>query len=367
VRILIDYRPALRERTGVGEYIHHLAQALATETEADPGTTVTLFSSSWRHRLAPDVVAGAEIVDRRVPVRCLNWLWHRAAWPPLEYIAGAHDIAHSPHPLLMPSRQAARFVTIHDLDFLAHPDRTAAEVRRDYPSLVARHANRADRVIVSSNYTASLVHARLGVPTDRIICCPSGAPAWSPRPEPNYDGHILVMGSLTPRKNLPTLVRAYRALLGRRPDTPDLVLAGSVPPGAQRTLGPIDTAPLAGKLRILGYVGPATRRALYAGASMLVMPSLDEGFGMPVLEAMTAGVPVIASTRGALPDLVGDVGLLVEPEDEAALAAAMTRMLDDRSFVDGAITRGLARARHYDWRAPARTLLRAYADVLHER
>ncbi len=367
MRILIDYRPALRERTGVGEYIHHLAQALATGTEADPDTTVTLFSSSWRHRLAPNVIAGAETVDGRVPVRCLNWLWHRADWPPIERLAGPCDIAHSPHPLLMPSTQAARFVTIHDLDFLAHPERTAAEVRRDYPSLVARHANRADRVIVSSSYAASLVHGRLGVPTSRIVRCPSGAPPWTPRAEPVYDGHILFIGSLTPRKNLPTLVRAYRALLGRRPAAPDLVLAGPIPPGATRTLGPIDTAPLCDKLRVLGYVDAPARRRLYAGASMLVLPSLDEGFGMPVLEAMTAGVPVIASTRGALPDLVGDAGLLIDPEDEAALAAAMTQVLDDRSFADTTTARGLARAARYDWRTTARTLLGAYADVLRER
>src|SRR6476620_9599848 len=119
VRILVDYRPALRERTGVGEYVHELAAALDRQRPADD--TLTLFSSSWKDRLTSVRPARARIVDTRVPVRFLNFSWHRLEFPPVEWLVGPLDIAHSPSPLLIPTRRAARVVTIHDLDFLDHP------------------------------------------------------------------------------------------------------------------------------------------------------------------------------------------------------------------------------------------------------
>ena len=123
----------------------------------------------------PDV----RIVDRRVPVGALNLAWHRLRWPPIEALAGGeYDIAHSPHPLLLPSRSAAQVVTIHDLHFLSHPERTSAEIRRDYPALVRAHARRADRIIVVSRFVAGEVQRLLDMPADRISVCPNGAPEW---------------------------------------------------------------------------------------------------------------------------------------------------------------------------------------------
>ena len=139
MHILLDYRPALRDRTGVGEYAHELARALAAT--AAPGDRLTLFTSSWSDRADrglrdwPSTI----VVDRRVPVRVLNWAWHRLGWPPIELLAGDIDMAQSLHPLMLPARRAKRVVTIHDLDFLTHPERTSAEIRRDYPALVRHH------------------------------------------------------------------------------------------------------------------------------------------------------------------------------------------------------------------------------------
>ena len=113
----------------------------------------------------------------------LNLAWHRLRWPPIEALAGGeYDIAHSPHPLLLPSRSAAQIVTIHDLHFLTHPERTSAEIRRDYPALVRTHATRADRVIVVSRFVAGEVQRLLDIPADRISVCPNGAPDWKGPP-----------------------------------------------------------------------------------------------------------------------------------------------------------------------------------------
>ena len=139
VRVLLDYRAALRERTGVGEYVHEAARRLVAT--APPAETLVLFSASWRDRLSSDVIPGATVLDRAVPVSLLNFAWHRLGWPPIERLTGSRvDVVQSLHPLLIPSRRAAQVVTICDLDFLDHPERTVREIRRDYPVLAASAA-----------------------------------------------------------------------------------------------------------------------------------------------------------------------------------------------------------------------------------
>jgi glycosyltransferase involved in cell wall biosynthesis len=362
VRILLDYRPALRQRTGVGEYAHQLASALTRLLH--PPDELVLFSSSWKDRLPMTRVPGAPVVDARVPVRVLNAAWHRLAWPPVERFAGAVDVVHSMHPLLMPTRHAARIVTVHDLDFLDHPERTRAEIRRDYASLAPTHAQGADAVIAVSRFTADEVERRLGVPRARIFIASSGAPSWAPRREQPARGPILFMGTLEPRKNVGMLLEAYRLLLDRLPDAPPLWLAGGAAEAASPWLRAIEQPPLAGRVVHLGYVAEDRRHELYTQASMLVMPSHLEGFGIPVLEAMTAGVPVIVSTGGALPEVAGDAAPAVAPDDAKGCADAMARYLTDPIAVASAVDKGLARARAYSWDASARTLIAVYADVI---
>jgi len=162
MRVLVDYRPALRARTGVGEYMHELVRAY---TASHPADDVAVFTSSWADRPAPGTAAAlsARVVDRHVPVAVLNWLWHRAEWPPVEWLAGEADVVHAAHPLLIPSTRAARVVTVHDLFFLSHPERTSAEIRRDYAALAASHARRADAVVAVSQYTRRQVVERARV------------------------------------------------------------------------------------------------------------------------------------------------------------------------------------------------------------
>jgi glycosyltransferase involved in cell wall biosynthesis len=223
VRILLDYRPALRQRTGVGEYVHELASALLES--APPGESLVLFSSSWKDRMpAWSTPSGAtdagrpEISDLRIPVRVLNYAWHRLGWPPVERLARRPlDVVQAMHPLLIPSRTAARIVTVHDLDFLDYPERTRAEIRRDYPALAATHARRADHVVVVSRHTAGEVERRLRVESSRISVCSPGRPAWPRRLAEPAGGPILFLGTLEPRKNLGVLLDAYERLIVRRP------------------------------------------------------------------------------------------------------------------------------------------------------
>ncbi len=377
MKILVDYRPALRERTGVGEYIHRLVGAYAA---AQTGDAVAVFTSSWKDRPAPGLATelGATVIDRRVPVRVLNYLWHRAEWPPIETLAGACDVVHAAHPLLIPSRHAAQVVTIHDLFFLSQPERTTAEIRRDYPALARAHAQRADAIVTSTEYGRRLVIEQLGVADDRIYVCPPGAPVW---PAPSGvegpasssatrvadDGCVLFLGTLEPRKNVGTLLDAYALLLRRGSKVPPLVLAGRATAAATDWLARIAEPPLAGHVRHVGYVSGEDRERLFASARVLVLPSLDEGFGLTALEAMSAGVPLVASNRGSLPEVVGNGGTLVDPENAVELAAAIEHLATNEGAAAEARRAGLARAKTFTWDASAATLRRAYVDAVRRR
>jgi glycosyltransferase involved in cell wall biosynthesis len=358
VRALIDYRPALRERSGVGEYTHQLVRALAAGTNpagSDP-VDVTVFSSSSKDRLRPDAdLAGVRLVDRHIPVRLLNLAWHRMGWPPVEALAGdGFDVVHSLHPLLMPARRAAQVVTIHDLNFLLHPERTRAEIRRDYPVLARAHAHRADRVIV--------------VPAERISVCAPGRPDWAPRPYAPVDGYVLFFGTLEPRKNLGTLLDAYEMLVARGRAVPELRVAGKATEQSTAWLERMGRPPLNRVVRHIGYVAPESRRGLYEGARLLVQPSFEEGFGLPVLEAMTVGVPVVAANAGALPEVGGDAVHLVDPTDAPAMADAIERLLHDPTAAESAVARGFVRAATFSWARTAQRTRDAYVQAIaHQR
>jgi len=360
VDILIDYRPALRQRTGVGQYVHGLATSLAARLDAHD--SLTLFSSSWRDRLPASVVPDAKQIDARVPVRVLNLAWHRLEWPSIESLTQHHpDVVHSLHPLLIPSRSAARVVTVHDLYFLDRPDHTTAEIRRDYSSLAQSHVKRADAVVVNSRYTGGQVAQRFEISPDRITVCYPGKPPWSRRPDTAVPGPILFLGTVEPRKNVGRLIEAYAAVLDRQPNTPDLVIAGTLNMPRDELLSRASAgANLSTRVSFAGYVEEAERKRLLSTASMLVLPSLEEGFGIPALEAMTIGLPVIASNRGALPEVVGDAGILVEPEDVREWAAAIERLLNDRHLRRSLSAKGVERADHFSWDASADALYGAY-------
>ena len=364
MRILIDYRPALRQKTGVGLWVAQLVEELAKHTATNK-LDLTVFSSSLKDRFTRTLPATVKRVDRRIPVRMLNWLWHHRTWPAIESLTpGVFDVVHSPSPLLIPTRHAARIISIHDLDFLYHPERSVREVRRDYPALIRDHANRADGIVVPSNHTRNEVSRVLNLPTNRIVVCPNGAPNWLPRDCPPERGHLLFVGTINPRKNIDRLLEAYAQLIERRRTLPRLVLAGHATRESRPTLNRLTRPPLAGHVYHEGYVDSHRLRTLYEEALIVVLPSLDEGFGIPALEAMTLGVPVVAASRGALPEVLGNAGLLIDPLDVAELSSTLEKVLTDQQLYARLSAAGPVQARRFSWRASADALIRAYIAAI---
>jgi glycosyltransferase involved in cell wall biosynthesis len=376
MRLLLDYRPALKQPTGVGSWVHELVRALlGLATSGDPDARdleIVLFSSSWRDRLADSAareLAGATPADCRLPVRVLNLAWYRLGWPPVEWLAnGPFDIVHSTNPVLLPARSGIRISTIYDLDFLHHPERAWGEMRRDFPALTAVHARRADLVVTISNHTARQIGLELGVPDDRIVVCRPGVPPWITAPAaaqaPQSGGYLLFVGTLEPRKNIHGLLDGYERLLSRWPDAPRLVVAGrhgsAAQPWIERAAGPV----FKGRVEIRGYISDADRASIYRGAAAVVLPSFEEGFGLPALEAMALGIPVVVSNRGALPEVVGPAGLHVDPEDAVGLADALFRVLTVPALREACRNAGLARARDFNWTDSALGLLQRYVAAV---
>jgi len=372
VDVLFDYRPALVGRTGVGEYVHELAAGLARRRPRE--ARLHLFSTSWKDRLAPGPELSGEGVvlhDSRIPVRLLHLLWHTSGVPPIEWLTQRrYDIVHAAHPLLIPSRAGARVATVYDLDFLDHPERTEREVRRDYRRLVRSHARRADGLLAISDSTRRAVVERLGVSPGRVIVARAGVPAWArggrtrPRPE---TGPILFLGTLEPRKNVGALLDAYEQLLATRLAVPPLCLAGRSTAAASGWLERAARAPLAGHVQVTGYVPDGERRALLESAAVLVLPSWNEGFGLPVLEAMALEVPVVVSNRGALPEVAGDAALYCDPADPMSLASALAAVLDDRDATNRRVELGRARVAGWSWDDAAETVWEWYRDMAARR
>ena len=364
----LDVRPSLSRPTGVGTYVLGLAERLPALAPED---RFTYFSASLRERYpARDWGPNVRLVDRRIPVRGLNAAWNRLGWPPIDRLVDRSlDLVHSPTPLLIPCKRGRRIVTLHDLFFLKHPELVEGETRRDFVTLVRDHVRRADGVICVSEYTASEARRLLDVPDEKIAVTPHGVdPVFREEPQAQQvdetlrrlrlpRGGILYVGSSEKRKNLVTLVMAYMTL-GRRRRLPPLVLAG---PGSDWAQAGSYSGP---QIVATGYLERADVRSLMAASAALVLPSLEEGFGLPVVEAMAAGLPVVCSRDTALAEVAGDAASLVDPHDVNGLAHAVERVLEDRALAAELRRKGLERSRAFEWSTTAERTLAFYRKVL---
>jgi glycosyltransferase involved in cell wall biosynthesis len=398
VRVGLDATPLLGPRTGVGRYVAGLAGALAALAGPEPEELV-LVPFSWRgtRDLPAAAPAGPRVRHgrRRVPARLLQAAWARLPWPPVEWLSGPVEVFHATNFAAPPARRAATVITVHDLTYLRFPAMVSDASAR-YRRLVPRALARGAVVCTPTAAVASEVAEEYHLAPDRLVVTPLGVddtwrqasppdPAWLAAHDlpPRY---LLFVGNREPRKNLATLLAAYRDLLSpsrvlgvgtgptvgegagttREPPAPapgegvpTLVLVG--PPGWGEVL---DTAGLpAGAVRTPGYLPEPDLARLVAGAAALVVPSWYEGFGLPALEALACGTPVVAADLPAHREVLGDQAELVPPGDSEALAAALARVLDDPGGEPARAARR-TRAAGFTWENCAQATLSAYRRAL---
>ena len=364
----LDLRPSLSKPTGVGSYVLALARRLPALA---PDDRFFYFSASLKERYPRlDWPSNVKLVDRPLPVRALNYAWNRLGAPALDRLVGAPlDLIHSPHPLIVPGRKARHVVTIHDLFFLKRPDMTEAEIRRDYVPLVREHVKRADGVICVSEFTASEARLLLDVPAPKIAVIPNGIdPEYRAEVAPEEveavlarrrlpRGALLYVGSEEKRKNLVNLAMAYMGS-ARGTRMPPLILVG---PGSHWASGGNIASP---RIFATGYLETREIRALMAASAALVLPSLEEGFGLPVAEAMAAGLPVVCSRGSGLEEVAGGAATLVDPLNMRSIADGLERVCHDAAYAADQRQKGLARSRSFDWDKAARETLAFYRRVL---
>jgi glycosyltransferase involved in cell wall biosynthesis len=295
---------------------------------------------------------------------------------PADLLTGTVDVFHSPDYLLPPVRRGKKVVTVHDLSFLRHPEAAEPSLRAFLCASVPRSVRKADLVLGDSESTRQDVIELLGIDGDRVeVVYPGVDGAFRVIDDQHHLAavkqlygldcpFILNVGTLEPRKNLVTLLDAYAALR-RRGLEHKLVIAGGrgwLYDGVFRRLEELS---LEQDVIFLGYVAEEHLPALYSLADLLVFPSLYEGFGLPPLEAMACGTPVITSDSSSLPEVVGKAGLMVPARDADALAEAIATVLADSVLREDLVKQGLSWAAQFTWRAAGEKLLAIY-QRLHE-
>ena len=352
---------------GIGTYVEQLAPAL---TASDPSLELVPFRSTFPidRAVAWFVPLGGVILPWGI--RTLYPSWDLLARPALPASLADAVIVQATNPAAVPPvRLGQRLVaTVHDLAFDRYPELFPRAWRWLYRAGLRAIVRRADAVLVPSAYTAADLIARTRVDGSRVHVTPlaSSLPSSANDPASRLERmglavpYILSVGTIEPRKNLVRLVRAYRQVA---PDVPHaLVLAG--PPGwGTRELDSELARPGPGTIVRTGRVDDPDLDALYRGADVFAYPSLYEGFGLPVVEAMTRAVPVVTSNTSSLPEVAGDAALLIDPTDVSELAEALARVLADRTLSDELRRRGRDRAAGFTWAATARATLDVYRQL----
>jgi len=352
MRIAFDVSPLSHPLLGIGNYIRGSLAGIA-EVSADRHEVVAFAPTSLR---GPDRIRAAltgidvELRTWRLPYsHALRTAWSAVGHPAAERLLGSFDVLHFSDWMFPPQRAGVRATTIHDLVPLHHPEWTTPRTRSMHTRKYRNAARTCDVVFVNSEYTGRDVTETLGIPPDRVhVAHPAAKEAFRPNGQAADLGgpFLLTVATLEPRKNLQTLVEAHR-LLGA-----DLLLAvvGAEGWGEQPLL---DDA----RIRRLGYVSDDELARLYRGAAVAVYPSRFEGFGIPVIEAMACGCPIVASAHPSLDEASGSAALRADPEDPAAIAAAIERAIGDRERLRAS---GLEHSRRFTWRAVGEIFLRGY-------
>lgn len=376
MRIVIDYTPAVHQGAGIGRHTRGLVSALAPLAR---GHEIALLVFGAPRAGAVNAPPGMAV--RVVPLsnRWATIGWQRLRIPlPVDILSGRMDLYHASDFVLPPVRRARSLLTVHDLSFLTTPDCADASLQAYLSRVVPRSVARAHHILADSESTRRDLVDLLGTPPGQVTVVYPGVEArFQPQHDPaalarvrqRYglgDGpFILGVGTLEPRKNWPSLMRAWTHLRQASRLPHRLVIAGGQGWLVDSIFQAAHSSPLVHDIVFTGFVDDADLPALYAAADVFAFPSRYEGFGIPVVEAMACGTPVVCADNSSLPEAAGDAALLVACDDEDALAAALQRAIEDSALRARLRSAGLAQAARFTWPAAAAVLWQTYEQTYH--
>ncbi len=361
MRVALDCRTVTAPKTGDRTYALNLSRALA---ELDERFELFLYTWERTHLTEMDRPNVRGILLPAQP----RWAWTPYVFP-RDLRRRQIDLAHVQY-LIPPFAPCPVITTVHDVAFRRFPHLFPLKHRLLLNALIPPSVQSAAAVITGSEATKRDLLEFYGLPEKKVVVTPYAAdPIYQPmdpqearravRRRLGIPGpYLLSVGVLQPRKNLPRLVRAYSRIAARFPHR--LVLVGREGWAPDELRAAVAAAPAGREPIFTGYVADADLPALYAGADLFVYPSLYEGFGLPPLEAMACGAPVVTSNTSSLPEVVGDAGVLVDPHDEAALSRTLEALLSDPDRRARLASSGLERSREFSWERCARQTLDVY-------
>ncbi len=368
MRVAVDAFHALFPAGGIARYARSLITAMTSGTDCGE---ILLFYN--RFRVNGDLwrPTGTALTVRNVPVprRLLQGLWQTIDWPPIEMLCGRVDIFHGLHFVLPARRKARRVLTVHDLTYLKRPEYYSDQRLNDrgYRQELPRALTQADAVIAVSQKTRDDLIDMFNCPAERIRVIHHGVADsfFAQAARPNQEAvlriyqvtrpyAIFLIGTPEPRKNIGRTVEAVR----RAAPSIDLVLVGE-----RSALHPLIGVPTE-HLIFTGCVPEDHLPILLSGAVFSVYPSLEEGFGLPLLESMACGVPVLTSNRGALPEIAGEAALIVNPEDIEDLANGVSALVTDETLRRRLVQAGRRRVADFTWKRAASQTIALYRELL---
>lgn len=366
MHVAFDAAPLLNPRSGVGHYSASLLEGLLA---LDPELSFSLFALT-RSADTSGVPQSNRVRLRhvRLPARVAVTAWEWGGWAARDSFIGACDVVHGTNFWIPPLDRVKGLVTIHDLTFWLYPELCTPQVRR-YRWILPKVLRRCALVLTPSETIRGQVAAELGFPEDRVVVTPEGVRGVFNQAAPDRavtqrlgvrGDYVLFIGTQEPRKNLDRLIGAFAEI---RQTELQLVIAGARGWGSLDLPAVVHRLHLDGRVVFSGYLPDSDLGALMAGARAFVFPTLYEGFGLPPLEAMATGIPVVAARAGALPEVLGEAPFWCDPLDPSSIAEAMLRAVTDEDARASAVEAGRAQAARYDWADTARRTLEAYRMV----
>jgi glycosyltransferase involved in cell wall biosynthesis len=372
MRVGVDIGSLASPRTGVGNYCYYLLNHL---NQTGLGLELHGLAVRLGRFAASDVPGPIPFRHIRMPARAMYTVWNTFHFPAADRLLDGIDVFHATNYVLPPLSRARGVLTVHDLAFLAVPHLCSPRIVRIFSRSIRAHAARADRVIAVSEATKRDVVERLQVDPAKVSVTYQGASkVFQPIPKEEALARlarqhgisgpfILFVGTLEPRKNLLALFDAFARLSSDLPHK--LVLAGAMGWRSEPIRQALSRPDLADKVQWTGYLPDhADLASFYSAADVFVLPSFYEGFGLPLLEAMSCGCPVIAANNSSMPEVAGDAGILVDARDVEGLANNIARVVCDPDLMARMRSRSRERATAFSWDHCAAQTLAVYRDAI---